>query len=507
MALAFPLSSPSKLNIYKWILPLFVLGALYLFRWLHDPLVVLYASLALFLLPFLCVNRTVLIFFTLLSFYFTQSSVSLFYTVFGYARWLFLGLCLIITGLEFLRKKNPPVGRDSIPRWILILFAAGSLAFSVSPLLTVERTVGLLCIFLAIPLLIKPYVAAHGIDKFIQVLLFAVFPLYLFSILFIRSGFSYMGGNQDSAPSFQALQQNHAFRQAYGLGDETALARFRGLFQNPNTVGIVTALLFPFVLYQCFQEKNRKFYLLFAGLMLLSLILSGSREGLGTCLVSGLFVTIRYYGFGKLLKKYISKLLPAVILLGVLFMILLRNGFLDRYLRLWHFLLLGGRLEAWIAAIQLILARPWFGYGFGTEEVLFKRAGYVFLFHEGAAAHNAYLGIVMQLGIFGLLLFFGPLIYLFFSELRVSKPSGPRIALQGMLLSGFMVCITESWIYAAGNSQALPFWAGIGALEYLRYKEKYPDGLDSSPTAQNDKRTDPDKGWFRMTKGKPEASS
>lgn len=472
MSLALSAAQPGKLNLYKWLAPLFVLGGMLFLHWFPDPQFALFAGFGLFVLPFFFSNRSSLLFFTFLSFYFTQTSVPIFYQVFGQARWILLGLCLIIAFLENMQVRNLPVhkiGKEAAWRWLFILIAAGSLAYSIDKGTTIEYTISLAAIFLAIPLLIKPYISTHGADKFIKVTLFAILPLYLLSMLYIRSGSSYIGNN--SASSFQELERSRVFNEAYSLGGERGFSRFRGIFQNPNTVGVITALLFPLVLYKCFQEKDKRIYLIFAGIMILSLILSDSREGLGACFLSGVLVSFRYYGFHKLMKRFIVKLWPILSLTAILLFYLYETGFLEHYLRLKKFVLLGGRLEAWIAATQLISAKPWSGYGFGTEKLLFHRAGYIFMFHEGAYAHNSYLGLAMQLGILSPLLLFIPLLYMFLTELAARNPSGARIALHGVLLSGLLLCLTESWIYSAGNSQALPFWACIGALEYLRFKE------------------------------------
>jgi len=80
--------------------------------------------------------------------------------------------------------------------------------------------------------------------------------------------------------------------------------------------------------------------------------------------------------------------------------------------------------------------------------------------------------MAMQLGLIGMVLLFAPLIFLFIRELRSANPSSTRIALQGVLLAGLVACITESWVYSVGNSQAFPFWCAVALLELLREQQE-----------------------------------
>lgn len=123
----------------------------------------------------------------------------------------------------------------------------------------------------------------------------------------------------------------------------------------------------------------------------------------------------------------------------------------------------GGRVEAWQAAIPIIQQKLAFGYGFGTEDLIFQ--GMTFRVHRGAYIHNSYLGITYQLGLAGALILFFPLFALLIRRLFFHRrPSVDVAAYEGILLAALVACLFESWIYSAGNAFAFPFWIFVMLL-------------------------------------------
>jgi len=126
-----------------------------------------------------------------------------------------------------------------------------------------------------------------------------------------------------------------------------------------------------------------------------------------------------------------------------------------------------GRVEKWKTMVSLIKKRPLLGYGFGTEDLLFRHFGLKFE-TPGLYAHNTFLGMAVQMGVLGFILFFSPLFYLLF---RSSKTKDNLVyALNGMIIGGLTVGFFESWIYSVGSAFAFPFWVGIVIL--LRLKKR-----------------------------------
>ena len=142
----------------------------------------------------------------------------------------------------------------------------------------------------------------------------------------------------------------------------------------------------------------------------------------------------------------------------------------DPYVRAGTLATGSGRVEVWPVAMHIIGQRPFFGHGFGTEDLLFQSYGYdpeSFLQHTGSYLHNSYLGLTAQLGLVGALAFFLPLIFFAYRRIRVSLGDA-RLevthALEGTLIAALVACLFESWIYSMGNSQAFPFWVCLALL-------------------------------------------
>ena len=64
---------------------------------------------------------------------------------------------------------------------------------------------------------------------------------------------------------------------------------------------------------------------------------------------------------------------------------------------------IGLRLNYWITAGQLFLEHPFIGHGFGLERILYYRIW------NGGMSHNAFFSVLIECGLFGFILFMGPL--------------------------------------------------------------------------------------------------
>ena len=139
---------------------------------------------------------------------------------------------------------------------------------------------------------------------------------------------------------------------------------------------------------------------------------------------------------------------------------------LRQYLRVDTMQAMSGREEAWQVAWGLILERPFSGYGFGTEDLIFAFVGASFEEHSGAMAHNSYLGLALQVGLVGALLFFLPLFQVTLNTYRraLAFRNPLLLALTASTVAALTIAVSESWIYSAGTALALPFWVIFGLL-------------------------------------------
>ena len=152
-----------------------------------------------------------------------------------------------------------------------------------------------------------------------------------------------------------------------------------------------------------------------------------------------------------------------------------RQFFYD-YIRAETIPILGGRLEIWPIALDLIKNRPFFGYGFGVEEKIMGLRQIILRPFRETYIHNSYLGLLLQLGVLGFIVLFVPLFILLFKEL-FSKDDNTedcrlKYALRASLIAGLICSIYESWIYSVGNGQVFPFWIMVMLLVFFRYDNR-----------------------------------
>ena len=138
-----------------------------------------------------------------------------------------------------------------------------------------------------------------------------------------------------------------------------------------------------------------------------------------------------------------------------------------------HLGTLAMRSQKWARGITYLLERPLFGFGFGTESQLFSFHGLnkVEWIYTGGYMHNSYLGLALQVGIPGALLFFLPLALLIIREVRqevLLSHTGVRVAVLGFVLAGMTSAIASSWIYSMGNPNGLQFWVCVMLLVRFR---------------------------------------
>lgn len=353
-------------------------------------------------------------------------------------RWLpfFLFLLAILGEVAVSRRVRRLLPSDF---WILgwVAFAFLSAWYSVSPMLSVQRAGTVLLMYGAIFWAIWSYADRRGEENPIRLLMLAFGVIHVGGLLLL--------------PLEESVWHPSG--------------RFRGLLENPNSLGLLTAVFFPIAVGTAARKGRFRNHLL-VGLMALGLILSGSRGGTLAALIGSTYVLWRTRGRSAWLVAAAAGVL-VVVFAGL---VPLSGGLTNSPLVNADALLrpgTGGRLEAWPLALDLIKERPILGYGFGTEELLFPAHGVVFREFKGGYFHNSYLGLMAQVGLFGALAFFLPLFYLVARQLcraRAYDRLDPVHSLLGSVLAGLAAGLSESWMYSMGNAQAFPFWTAVMLL-------------------------------------------
>lgn len=126
-----------------------------------------------------------------------------------------------------------------------------------------------------------------------------------------------------------------------------------------------------------------------------------------------------------------------------------------------------GRARAWQQALDQIADRPVAGYGFGTESPVFFDCFYVF---SGSRPENSYLGLLLQLGIVGLVVFLALAVSLVLGVARALRTASEDArsvvaATAGALAAGLVLTPVQSYVYSVGNIATLSLWlcAFVGA--------------------------------------------
>jgi len=211
---------------------------------------------------------------------------------------------------------------------------------------------------------------------------------------------------------------------AYNL----VIGRFRGVFGNPNGLG-----LFCFLFFALFYVLNKTFITLFSSkekvliysLIILSIILSNSRNAFFSVLILLLFT--RFFRESPFWGFVVSILFIFMnyILIGQL-PVLLEGLGLQNYLRLDTINNLSGRSVAWEFAWVKIQDNFFIGKGFGYDEYLMRKNSHMLgmLGHQGGV-HSSFLSLWLNFGLLGLLIYMRSFFLTFIKASKVNKLAFP----------------------------------------------------------------------------------
>jgi hypothetical protein len=294
---------------------------------------------------------------------------------------------------------------------------------------------------------------------------------------------------------------------AYGDAVQSSLAaapRYQGIGENPNTVSLLAALALPLAVRYLIQEATlrvRVLGLVAIAALVAQIAVSGSRgalaAGLAGCVVAALLpasgartVLLRTATVGAvtgaaLLLANVALPAPATVAVpaqgppaaaaagaaaagrsgG--------GGRLEDELGSPDAQQTGvrpfgsGRFQAWIGAVKQGEKVPILGYGFGTEDRVFIDRYYTF---QGARPENSFVGVFLQVGVVGLVLFLALLGGTAANVWRRGRRrwrDDPLLTSAGAaFFAGVLLMGVQSYVYSAGNIAALSFWlcAGICAV-------------------------------------------
>ena len=408
----------------------------------------------------------------------------------GPGRWVALFALLAVSAALVVRDR-PSVVR---PSWFVVaagLFAGlafVSTSWSVAPRLTLERAGSFAVLLLAAALLGLATARNAALSRRLVVALVAAATTLALGGIVVYIGWPHL-----------AVQGSTL----------TSGARFRGFGQNPNTLSMLYAVAIPAAVWLAVtaRARSRQAVLAAAALLLLgSISASGSRGALvGVIPAVVLVVAATLRGRALLLGLAVTAVAVAVAVVGTTAAkpdrspaptpaepasavtapapttdaatVLRRLSTPAPVLSSdpnelgrprpgltggsYRRTLFGssGRAQAWDGALRQSLQRPLLGYGFGTEERVFIDRFYVF---EGTRIENSYIGLWLQVGLAGLLAFLVAVAFLLVRFVRALRSmAGERgvfIACGGIVVSGFLMAVAQSYIYSVGNVATATVW-------------------------------------------------
>jgi len=275
------------------------------------------------------------------------------------------------------------------------------------------------------------------------------------------------------ATAFDGIVQFHFTHKDIFLGHVIEPGgRATAGFKTSNGLGAYLTLLIPFVISLIFlKEKNLRYRLLISLIILFmmwSLVVTFSRGAwLGAFL--GIIFLPLVFVFHRQQRKYYF-VLGLVLVTAVLYiffgLILMKSFDLEALLRNQT---IQWRLDIWQDSIKMIKDRPFFGHGINTFMQLFQSYRKVFLTNP-TYAHNCYIQLAAETGIFGLFSFLWIIGSLFRESFKkmaffATEDSQSMILTSG-LLSGIFAFLIHSFFDTHFYSLQLSvyLWFMIGVL-------------------------------------------
>ncbi|HSH66951.1 MAG TPA: O-antigen ligase family protein [Bacteroidia bacterium] len=285
-------------------------------------------------------------------------------------------------------------------------------------ILGIQKTVSYFFVFLILPNYILYLYRQKGRDFLKRFLLFCLFTLIIgFILKFI-------------APDIANI----------------STGRYRGVMGNPNGIG-----LFSFLVFLVFSMVNEAFPGLFSksekrlfyAVILLSILLSGSRSSIIALLI--FMINKEIYK-----KNAFGGFIVFIIFLFVIYFINLYTFEIIRFLGLQEFLRIdtikdaSGRYIAWEFAWKQIQNNFLVGKGWGYDEYYMQQHFIELsnLGHQGGV-HNSFLSFWMDQGLIGILLFIRCFVLLFIKASKNTNYAFP------IMFAIIFTAIFESWLVAS----------------------------------------------------------
>ncbi len=234
--------------------------------------------------------------------------------------------------------------------------------------------------------------------------------------------------------------------------------RYSGPFNNPNSLGWFSALLFGIALLELEKSRLKIFLLLFfLGLS----FASGSRASIGGVVLAFIFQ-------GGLTPKKIFLLSAGVGALLLMQQVASSFGFHSGLERLISAEtskegLLSGRAMEWKLAFETFLEKPLTGHGlinyaYISDSVLIRHGVFRIDAMFAANPHNSFLAVITQYGAIFSTFILGMLIYYL---IKIYKTGCPKKSLYFITLYSFVASAVEAYLFSVSGFEGFVFWSTL----------------------------------------------
>jgi O-antigen ligase len=420
---------------------------------------------------------SILVAVTVVAFAAGSSSIPSVTHAFHGLRWVALVALFAGAAAAAWRRVRPPAG-PTVAASVLVALAVLSSLWSVAPRTTFERALSLALLFATCLLLVCACAARRGLAvRLLEGVAAGAAAVGLLGLVVL------------------AVDYDRAVQPA----TNEAPTRYEGFGQDPNTVGLLFAVVLPLAVWLVLRARTGRARAAAGGAVLLfagSIVGTGSRGALVASFVGAVVVVLlearrRWRALACVAAAFAAGVAlstiphtvtgrPAHTVASAASQPVPRPGYLDAEadyplaadvgqplpgggqptVRRGLFAT-SGRLDAWRGALHEAARRPLVGHGFGTEQTVFVDRYYRFV---GSLPENSYIGLALQLGAAGLLALIALLAVLARRGARALGGDGHAAAGLGVLAAGTAIAVVQSYLYSVGNLAAAAFWIPVFLL-------------------------------------------
>jgi hypothetical protein len=349
------------------------------------------------------------------------------------ARWLVLGigaLLAVFAAFERGRRAFDGFAKSDLAVIGFLAFFLLSSRWSIEPLYTLQRTISVVLLCLTCFWVLWRWVNQFSTDLLIAEMLYTLGTCLLVNL---------------------------------GLGlvfarDQLLSARFQGAFENPNNIGLITALCVPLALGRALLKRRIVDWSVLA-VFLANMVLCGSRTAMVSAFMAAALMILAW-----MIRRAKLALTLTGLLAGGMLALSQTAYFKENVLREKSLESMSNRSLFWeLATTEYIPHRPRLGHGFGSDRFIHDHYGTVLsdLQLRGYGVMSSYYGLAVQVGIPATVLFFGLLWGGSIRALLRFRRDWQSVMFAATVVSGLLACVAESAIYSAGNCFAFLFWAVV----------------------------------------------